>query len=125
MIEELIEWGRWASTNDDGLGYRSPWLDIMRGHVCVTRGATRANISDDKALRIEQAVTRLYGHSPHLCNVLCLYYIGGWTLRRIAIEYLTPLEYPDDDTKRVSHHTASNLVNRATGMIEGYLLNSV
>lgn len=122
--DELYEWGKWVRDDDDGLGYKSPWLNILRDHVEISSSAQTPNITDDRAMHISQAVTQLYAHSPVLGDVLSLYYIYGYSLKAIAREYLTPLEYPGDSKRKVSQHTASNLLNRATGIVEGLILNN-
>ena len=119
-MADLYEWGRWVRQDSDKLGYQSPWLLLMRDNVQISR-APSAAITDDEAMTIDAAVAKLARHSVVLHRVLCYYYVGGWSLRRIAREYLTPLEYGADSNKRVSVYAAQALLNRAEGFVSGVL----
>lgn len=117
---DLYEWGKWSRCHSDKLGYQSPWLLLMRDNVQISRAPAPA-ISDDEAMTIDAAVAKLARHSLVLHRVLCYHYICGWSLRRIAREYLTPLEYGADSKKRVSVYVAQALLNRAEGFVCGVL----
>lgn len=119
---DLYEWGRWVRQDSDRLGYQSPWLLLMRNNVQISRAPAPA-ISDDEAMTIDAAVAKLARHSLVLHRVLCYHYICGWSLRRIARAYLTPLEYGADSNKRVSVYAAQALLARAEGFVHGTIEN--
>ena len=128
MIEQKLQaWGAWVRSDSDKLGYHSNYERILAlaPEHDAKDAQKRSNLpfmSDCEALAIDRAVGQLQRHSALLCAVLRLHYIFGWSMRKIAREYLTPLEYPEGG--RVVHHKLSTqLLERATGVIEGALLS--
>ena len=128
--ELLTAWGEWANDHHDSLGCKSPSEMLMRG-APLDDGSDKppkrnntVHISDEDALMVDKAVGKLARHSVLLWSVLRLHYQWGWSVRRIAKEHLTPLEYPNDKSKKVHHTIAATLLERAVGVIEGAMMNN-
>lgn len=116
MIEE---WGKWARHHKDDLGSQSSWLLVMRNNIELHR-CQGYTITDDEALAVDKAVSKLAKYSVVLVNVLAYRYLAGWSLRRIAREYLTVLEYGTmDGKKQVRKEEARALLERAEGFVIG------
>ena len=126
----LLAWGAWANDHHDSLGCKSPSDMLMRSAPFAdanekpSKGVQVAYISDENALMVDKAVGKLARHSVLLWAVLRLHYQFGWSIRKIAKEHLTPLEYPNDKEKKVHHTVAAQLLERAVGVIEGAMLNN-
>lgn len=126
--ELLTAWGQWANDNYDGLDCKSPSLMMLAlaphadSSDRVKSSRERAYISDEDALRADSAIGDLQRHSALLCAILRLHYQYGWSVRKIARDYLTKLEYPDSN-KQVSHPAAGLLLERAVGIVEGRLID--
>ena len=119
MINLVEEWGKWASDHKDDLGSQSAWMSVMRGNVEFECGRSYC-ITDDDALVVDKAVSMLARHSVVLLNVLCYKHLAGWSLREIAREYLTVLEYGDaKGKKQVAVYDAKAMLNRAEGYVMG------
>lgn len=130
-IKELLSaWGEWANDHHDSLGCKSPSQMLMKSAPFADtnekppKSVQVAYISDEQALMIDKAVGKLARHSVLLWAVLRLRYQFGWSIRRIAKDHLTPLEYPDDKQKTVHHTIAEKLLERAVGIIEGAILSN-
>lgn len=127
MIEQKLQaWGAWVRSDSDKLGYHSNYERILAlaPEHDAKDAQKRSNLpfmSDCEALSIDRAVGQLQRHSALLCAVLRLHYIFGWSMRKIARDYLTPMEYPDGG-KSVRYEVSSQLLARATGVIEGCLI---
>lgn len=121
-MNEYEEWGKWSRHNPDRLGYPCQWLEmIMRDKVAVQ--SVSYNITDERAGQIDKAVCKLAKYSLVLYYVFALRYLDNWSLRRIAQEYLTPLEYPNGE-KKVSHHIANALLCKSEGFVDCFLENT-
>lgn len=120
MIEE---WGKWARHHKDDLGSQSSWLLVMRNNIELHR-CPNYRITDDEALKVDMAVSKLAKHSVVLLNVLCYKYLAGWSPRDIAKNYLTVLEYGINSKKQVGKETAYQLLARAEGYVLGVVENS-
>lgn len=126
----LLAWGAWANDHHDSLSCKSPSDMLMRSAPFAdanekpSKGVHVAYISDENALMVDKAVGKLARHSVLLWAVLRLHYQFGWSIRRIAKEHLTPIEYPNDKEKKVHHTVAAQLLERAVGVIEGAMLNN-
>ena len=128
--EMLLAWGDWANDHVDSLGCKSPsqMLMISAPFADASEKPVRRSqvvyISDEHALMVDKAVGKLARHSVLLWAVLRLHYQFNWSIRRIAKEHLSPLEYPNDENKKVHHTVAERLIERAVGFIEGAMLNN-
>lgn len=122
MSDLIREWGKWAGQNIDNLGSQSSWLLVMRNNVEIER-YDGCNITDDDALKVDKAVSKLAKHSVVLLNVLCYKYLAGWSPRDIAKNYLTILEYGIDSKKQVGKETAYQMLARAEGFVLGAIEN--
>lgn len=119
MMNEFSEWGKWARHNHDRLGYPCQWFEmIMRDNVPTP--PLSYTITDERAMAIDKAVCALARHSVVLYRIFCLRYLARWSLRTIAREYLTLLEYPEGNKEVPVYHTKA-LLNRAEGFIIGVL----
>ena len=130
-IKELLSaWGEWANDHHDSLGCKSPSQMLMRSapfadaNEKLSKSVQVAHISDEHALMVDKAVGKLARHSALLWAVLRLHYQYRWSIRKIAKEHLTPLEYPNDKEKKVHHTVAAQLLERAVGVIEGAMLDN-
>lgn len=121
MINLIEEWGKW-SRHQGYERHSTPLFSLMRENGCFERGdVSTPNITDDEAMRIDSAVAKLKKHNLILFDVLFSHYVFGWSYRRIAKDYLTPLEYPhqidmrDSNPKKrfVCHKTVIALCDRA------------
>ena len=119
MLNIIEEWGKWASHHKDDLGSQSAWLSVMRDNVQMDRGV-RYCITDEQALAVDKAVCKLAKHNVVLLNVLCYRHLSGWSMREIARNYLTILEYGTNTTKKqVAVYDAKALLARAEGFVLG------
>ena len=127
----LLAWGHWANDHHDSLACKSPSEMLMRSapHADASEKVVKtsqvAYISDESALMVDKAVGKLARHSVLLWAVLRLHYQFNWSLRKIAKDHLTPLEYPNGESKKVHHTIAEKLLERAVGVIEGAMLDTV
>lgn len=123
----LLAWGAWANDHHDSLGCKSPSDMLMRSAPFAdanekpSKGVQVAHISDENALMVDKAVGKLARHSVLLWAVLRLHYQFGWSIRRIAKEHLTPLEYPNDKEKKVAVYHVKPLLAEAMGFVSGAL----
>lgn len=128
--EVLRSWGAWANDHHDGLGCKSPSDMLMKSapfadaNEKLSKSVQVAYISDEQALMVDKAVGKLARHSVLLWAVLRLHYQYDWSIRKIAKEHLTPIEYPNDKEKKVHHTVAAQLLERAVGVIEGAMLDN-
>lgn len=119
MLNIIEEWGKWARHHKDDLGSQSAWLSVMRDNVQMHKGV-RYCITDEQALVVDKAVGKLAKHNLVLLNILCYRHLADWSIRRIAREYLTVLEYGSMDSKKqVRKEEARALLDRAEGYVLG------
>lgn len=120
---KLYEWGKWARDNEPR--QTTPLYSMMRAAGCFNVLRMDYNITDDEALVIDSAVQQLRRDYLLLGEVLVLHFVGNWSYRRIALDYLTPIEYPSTTVdgwgnvkgKQVNHRTAARLINSAIDMV--------
>lgn len=129
-IKELLKsWGNWANDHQDDLGCKSPSEMLIKSapHADSSDKPVKRvladYISDEDALMVDKAVGKLARHSVLLWAVLRLHYQYGWSVRKIAIEHLSELEYPCG-TKQSTSYSVSQLLERATGVIEGCMIDT-
>lgn len=122
MTNKFKAWAWWAKQDVLRLQPVSSFLLLMRGNVNLNRNKAY-EITDDEAMQIDKAVAQLAKHSIVLWHVFQLYYVYEWSLRKIAKDYLTPLEYPmqkhQENRKQVCHKRAGQMLLLA----EQYLQN--
>lgn len=116
---ELQQWGMWVRMGNDRLRVRSAWAIIMRNNV-QGRGLPFL-LCDDDALRIDRAVSALKRHNQVLGRIVIMRYVQRKTLREIAQEYLTPLEYPQGGDRLVHHSAVARMLEIAHQFIYNFL----
>lgn len=103
--EDLREWGKWArSCPSRALKYPSsqPYT--------VLKGSDGLRITEERALEIDAAISRLFGRDREVRDLLILHYVWGFTYR--AIEERT-------DYRRTK---ISQIIDTAKGWLGGYLI---
>ncbi len=82
----LEQWGYWRM---DGMGvprYVSPLYALMRDHVPCEGGVKQYSLTDDLALIIDGAVSRLIKRDDQMGNFIWLYFGAKWPALRIGRE---------------------------------------
>lgn len=75
-VRLLEQWGLWAWTAPDRLGYTSPMLQIMQDNVERKERRYLVVISDEVAMEVDEAMCLLNRLQPKVANVVrlhCLY----------------------------------------------------
>ncbi|MPX26384.1 hypothetical protein C0159_08175 [Moraxella catarrhalis] len=81
--KEFIEWGRWVRCDPDRLSYPSPWFEmIMRDNIPCS--SVSPNITDDRAMAIDKAVSRLSRYSVLQYQIFVLYFAKNISEYKIA-----------------------------------------
>lgn len=118
-VDKLVQWGRWVNSDSDMLGSYSSWLMIMRDNVQTSKGV-RYSITDDDALTVDAAVTRLAAKNTLLWQIICLKYICNLGLRDIA-NALYKIDPAFNGGKKFNINTLNAKLNMAEGFIDGVL----
>ena len=118
-MNELTQWGQWVRADSDMLDSYSSWLLVMRGNVPIGKEKP-LEITDDRALQIDTAVTRLASKSALLWQIICLKYINRLSLRDIA-KALYAIDPGLNGGKLFSKDKINEKLNRAEGFIDGFL----
>ena len=118
-MDKLVQWGRWVNSDNDMLGSYSSWLMIMRNNVQTSK-PQRFSITDDEALLVDTAVTRLAAKNTLLWQIICLKYICNLSLRDIAITLLV-IDPSLNGGKRISKDDVNKKLCTAEGFIDGVL----
>ncbi|MHC8404318.1 antiterminator Q family protein [Pseudomonas sp. TMB3-21] len=82
----LEQWGYWRM---DGMGvprYVSPLYALMRDNVPCEGGVKQYSLTDDLALIIDGAVSRLINRDDQMGNFIWLYFGAKWPALRIGRE---------------------------------------
>ncbi len=82
----LEQWGYWRM---DGMGvprYVSPLYALMRDNVPCEGGVKHYSLTDDLALIIDGAVSRLINRDDQMGNFIWLYFGAKWPALRIGRE---------------------------------------
>lgn len=110
----LSNWGAWAFQNR-GIALYYPSIEPFER--MRAKQSPGANITDDEAQEIDQAVSGMKCTQPDQHEALVLYYIARLSYRDIA------REMSKDRDKRIHHRTASDLVQGGRMWVEGALRN--
>ncbi|GLS27754.1 antiterminator Q family protein [Marinibactrum halimedae] len=78
----LDQWARWARSNPDNIGY--PTIEPFR-RLLGSKGLSPA-ISDDEAMRVDAALSRLLARDSEMGEAVTKYYLYGGNLSRLARE---------------------------------------
>lgn len=74
-VNLLEQWGLWAWTSPDRLGYSSPMLQILHDNVERKERRYIVLISDEAAMAVDEAVCLLAKLQPQVARVICLHCI--------------------------------------------------
>ena len=81
--KEFIEWGKWTRHNPDRLYYPNTWFElIMRDNT--PQQCTSYQITDERAMQIDKALSKLAKYSVFQYQVFALYYAKGVPEYKIA-----------------------------------------
>lgn len=111
-VRLLEQWGLWAWTASDRLGYSSPMLQIVQDNVERKERRHLVMITDEVAMVVDSAVCLLFRLQPRVANVVrlhCLY----------RLDYVEVAEIMGCSRKMVA-----NLFDQGAMWIDGHLAAS-
>lgn len=111
-VRLLEQWGLWAWTAPDRLGYSSPMLQILQDNVERKERRHLVLISDDVAMEVDAAMCLLHRLQPRAANVVRLH-----CLYRLDYVEIAELE-------KCSRKMVANLFDQAAMWIDGHLAAS-
>ena len=116
IIEEILRgWGRWANQRNS-MGYTSIFgviLDMCIGRMVDPHKNYSQRITDDEALKVEEALGQLLLRSPELYSLVAAIYRYGWSMEGISKR--TGVRW---DTIKSAHE-------RAIGFVDGQLYGKI
>lgn len=108
----LEQWGLWAWTAPDRLGYSSPMLQILHDNVERKERRYILVISDEAAMAVDGAMCLLHKLQPQVANVVrlhCLY----------RLDYVDIAEH-----MKCSRKMVANLFDQGAMWVDGHLASS-
>ena len=111
-VRLLEQWGLWAWTAPDRLGYTSPMLQIMRDNVERKERRHLVLISDEVAMEVDGAMCLLNRLQPKVANVVRLHCLYRLDFVEIA------------EREKFSRKMAAALFDQGAMWIDGHLAAS-
>lgn len=108
----LEQWGLWAWTAPDKLGYASPMLQILKDNVERKDRRYMLMISDDAAMVVDEAVTLLAKLQPQVARIVVLHCLYRQDYVDIA------------EREKCSRKMVANLFDQGAMWVDGHLAAS-
>jgi len=83
----LEQWGWWRMDAKCVSGYMSPTLALMRQAIAPINSSKSYCVTDDQAMAVDLAVSRLSKRDNEMGDMVWLYFAAKWAMARVGKQF--------------------------------------